>query len=519
MVTLPNPNPIPNAGYLDYQYEVTPGTTLPGAINSNTVYTQVNRAIIQNESGGLTKSLDKTYVILGDTITYTVVLKNTGNVDAVSVIFKDTIPGYTSYIAGSATVNGVASGTTPDVGLSVGTIAPNGVATVIFKVLVNSIPPAGSNTIPNSALINYDFVYDPTTPSSSSASNLSNTVESYVNEAVISNVDGGLVKAVDKLEADVLDVLTYTITIKNTGNVSANNVTLKDTIPQGTVFQSNNVTIDGTNTSGNPSTGISLGSLASGQTKVVVFTVSVTSIPNPNKADNQAIIDYNYTKDPASVNGATAKSGSNVVTTTIVTATIDTISGGLVKSVDKSYAAVGETITYTIKVQNTGNISADNVIFTDTVPTDTTLVDVSVDGSLVGGGNPTTGINLGNIGAGSVKTVTIRVTVNTIPAINPIPNSGKIAYDYTVNGAVKSDQNLTNIVSTTVAQASITNGSGGLIKSTPKTNGKVGDVIPYTIVLKNTGNVNATSVLFKDTVPSGTTLNAGTLKLNGSAAP
>ncbi len=43
----------------------------------------------------------------------------------------------------------------------------------------------------------------------------------------------------------VNDVLTYTVTIQNTGNVLATNVIFQDPIPIGTTFIANSVTVDG----------------------------------------------------------------------------------------------------------------------------------------------------------------------------------------------------------------------------------------------------------------------------------
>ena len=49
----------------------------------------------------------------------------------------------------------------------------------------------------------------------------------------------------DKAFATVNDVLTYTVTIQNTGNVLATNVIFQDPIPTGTTFITNSVTVDG----------------------------------------------------------------------------------------------------------------------------------------------------------------------------------------------------------------------------------------------------------------------------------
>ena len=51
------------------------------------------------------------------------------------------------------------------------------------------------------------------------------------------------VKSVNRTVAGVGDILTYTITIPNTGTGSAENVVLRDSIPNGTTFVAGSVTV------------------------------------------------------------------------------------------------------------------------------------------------------------------------------------------------------------------------------------------------------------------------------------
>lgn len=51
------------------------------------------------------------------------------------------------------------------------------------------------------------------------------------------------VKSVNRTVAGVGDILTYTITITNTGTGSAENVVLRDSIPNGTTFVAGSVTV------------------------------------------------------------------------------------------------------------------------------------------------------------------------------------------------------------------------------------------------------------------------------------
>ncbi|MBN1040239.1 DUF11 domain-containing protein [Clostridium botulinum] len=530
VTTIPTVNPIPNNSTVKFAYTIDPSVPdgASGSGNSNQVTTQVNQATIDNQNGGgLVKNVDKKNAQVNDTLTYTIVLKNTGNVAANNVVFTDTIPTDTTLVPNSVTLNGVTqSGASPapPIGITVGTINAGSVATVIFKVTVNTIP--NPNPIPNNGTVNYNFTIDSSIPNGGSGSGNTNTVNTQVNQATIDNTNGGgMVKAVNKAFAKVGDTLTYTITLKNTGNVSATNVIFKDTIPSGTNFVTNSVTINGVTQSGTnpaPPTGVTVGTIGPGSASTVTFQVTVTTIPSPNPIPNNSTVNYNFTLDPSIPNGGSGSGNSNTVNTQVNQATIDNQNGGgLIKSVDKTFADVNDTLTYTITLKNTGNVAADNVVFTDTIPSGTTFVDnsVTIDGVTPSGNpNPQTGITIGTISANSASTVVFKVTVTTIPSPNPIPNNGTVNYNYTVDPANPDGQSgsgNTNTVNTTVNNASFSNSSNGLVKSVDKTNAKVNDVLNYTLVLKNTGNVTANNIVLTDTIPSGTTFVNNSVKVNG----
>ncbi|MCR9020398.1 DUF11 domain-containing protein, partial [Bacillus paranthracis] len=79
-------------------------------------------------------------------------------------------------------------------------------------------------------------------------------------------------------------------------------------------------------------------------------------------------------------------------------------------------ATIGSRLTYTIVVQNTGTLPAQNVTFTDPIPAGTTFVpnSVTVDG-VATAGNPATGIPISNIPAGGSVTITFQVDVTSVP--------------------------------------------------------------------------------------------------------
>ncbi len=107
----------------------------------------------------------------------------------------------------------------------------------------------------------------------------------------------------------------------------------------------------------------------------------------------------------------------------------------MAKAVDKNFADIGDTLTYTVSFTGTGNTNANNVIFTDVIPTGTTFVlnSLTIDGTTQVGANPANGVNIGSIPTGTTKNVSFQVVVSAIPASNVVSNGSSASYQYTVN--------------------------------------------------------------------------------------
>ena len=101
----------------------------------------------------------------------------------------------------------------------------------------------------------------------------------------------------------------------------------------------------------------------------------------------------------------------------------------ITKSADKTYADVGEEITYTLVLENTGTVDALNVTVNDMLPPETTLVSgsVTVDGAPYAGALP---VVIPTLPAGQSVTVSFKATVNSLPAVNPDFNIARADYEF-----------------------------------------------------------------------------------------
>ena len=186
----------------------------------------------------------------------------------------------------------------------------------------------------------------------------------------------------------------------------------------------------------------------------------------------------------------------------------------ITKSADKTFADVGEKITYTIVLKNTGAVDALNVTVSDLLPPETTLVpnSVAVDGVPYAGALP---VVISSISAGQSSTVTFKAVANSIPAVNPVFNIARADYEFfPFAGYPATGFSNSNPVAVFIIVRALTN-----IKSVDKTFAVKGDILTYTSVIKNTGSIPVTDVIFKDEIPAGTTFVNGSVYIDGVNFP
>ena len=314
----------------------------------------------------------------------------------------------------------------------------------------------------------------------------SNTVQTTINNASITAV-----KSADKQFANVNDIITYTTTLTNNGNTLASNVVFTDVIPNGTSFIPNSVTVNGnTLPNVNPASGVAIDPINPNANTTISFQVIVNSIPSPNPIPNQSNATYQYAVNP-NLPPTSANALSNVITTQINNATIVAT-----KSVNTPNAAIGDIVTYTIAVTNTGNIPASATVLTDGlgpgasfIPNSVTINNVSQPGL-----DPSLGIHLDDISPGGITFITFQVKILAIPPSGTLTNNALVNYEYAVNPtetpAVGST--VTNTTVTPIIDATLV-----INKNASTTFATIGDTITFTSVVTNIGNTTANNIVLQ----------------------
>ncbi len=160
-----------------------------------------------------------------------------------------------------------------------------------------------------------------------------------------------MTKSVNDPTPNVGDTVTYIVTISNAGPDTATSVQVSDELPSGISFVSA-MPSQGTY---DPSTGIwSVGTVTTSAPQTLVVEGTVTS-PDPQTNTTRITHSDQYNPNPA----------GNIATATVTPQQADL---ALSKTVNDPTPVVGETITYTILVSNSGPDAATSVQVTDDLP-------------------------------------------------------------------------------------------------------------------------------------------------------
>ncbi len=289
------------------------------------------------------------------------------------------------------------------------------------------------------------------------------------------STDLALTKSASPSMVDPGGAITYTLTVTNNGPGKSSGYALTDTLPAG-------VTNGATTSSGCKVSGLTVtcagGPLAAGSSVTDTITVNA---PNPfsSPITNTATVTANESDPNTANNTASATVTPNVVTVSLVKSAVVTPPS------DQTAANVGDTITYSYNVTNTGNVPMASVAVSDPTAGGVACPVPAAPGLAPGASETCTArapylvkqtdVDLGSV----VDTATATGTDST--GFTSAPSAPASTTVPTVPAAP-------SLVLQKVANASLGN-------SAPV---QAGETIQYSYVITNTGNVDLPSLSVSD---------------------
>jgi len=423
----------------------------------------------------------------GDTLRYTITIKNIGQENSINTLLSDQVPANTTYVADTTTLNGVAV-TDPSAGVSAlaaglqinapenttagfmradtGAAASN-VATIIFDVVVN-VSAIDGTIISNQGFVSGDGEGSGTFPQVPS----DDPTTAAVDDPTVDIVGGVALFDVQKTVAivgdangngivDPGDILRYTITATNLGGVPITNTVLTDAVPVSSQYVGNSTRLNGTVVT-DPALNVSplisgidisssdltpplpasgAGMLVPGQSAFIEFDVRVDATATAGTViSNQGFVSSNeLPTEPTDADGI--DSNGNQPTDVIVgSAPLLTITKQ-VSVVGGGAAVAGGELEYVVRVTNTGVAPVTNVIITDDLlPAATQMTYVANSGLLNGlptgvsfAGTTLTAdysANYGDLPAAGVAELRFRVLLaNTLNIGETVTNIGDVSWN------------------------------------------------------------------------------------------
>ena len=458
--------------------------------------------------GGLSASKlkDISYATIDDFINYKMTFINTGSVVISNLIFKDIISEGASFVDGSVVINDISyDALNPIKGITLPDLDSGNAYVIKFKVKVISLTDPAYIT--NYGLLNGTWRIDPK-GSDILIEAKTNTVSTKINVGSMSAA-----KNVNKEYAKVSDTLSYVSLFTNTGNVDAKDLWFSDNLQEEMSFVPGTVQINNIfYPSLNPVSGFKLPDLVPNEYVNVAFDVTIDKLPISPSVSNNSEIQYSYKIDPDSI----------IITKTLFSNTVKTnvILGKLLsyKSVDKTLATLDDILSYTIKITNIGNSVASDIFFKDMLGEGASFIkgSLKINGSPKEDLDPTIGFELDSIGIGNTVTIFFNALVSKVPKSNKILNESISTFKYIVNPKEPpfNETSYSNVVTTNVVLGSLS-----VIKNVDKEFATRKEILTYTIVITNTGNIDATNVVFLDPTPLNSAFVPDSVIVNGEKKP
>ena len=388
----------------------------------------------------------------GDTVTYGFSVRNTGNTTLDPVTVHDPL----------------LSGSSPNITCPTGALAPGATLTCTSRTYTLTQADVDNGSRTNTATATA------TPPGGGTVSDgASTTTPIPAGPALVLDKTAGAVADLDGNGADAGDTVTYGFSVRNTGTVTLNPVTVHDSKLSGAA----------------PNITCPAAPLAPGATVACTsrsYTLTQADVDS-GRLDNTA------TATGTAPGGAKVTSIDSTSTTLVATPSLlldKTVSA--IQDVDGNGADAGDTVTYGFSVRNTGTV---------------TLNPVTVHDPLLGGTAPSVTCPTGALAPGT----TVACSSATYTLTQADVDAGRRDNSATASGTAPGGAKVTSTDSTTTTIAAVADvrlvKTASAVQDVDGNGPDAGDTITYAFSVENTGTVRLSSVSVHDPLLSGAAPN------------
>ncbi|MCL2364971.1 MAG: DUF11 domain-containing protein, partial [Defluviitaleaceae bacterium] len=283
--------------------------------------------------------------------------------------------------------------------------------------------------------------------------------------------------------------LTYTLRVTNTGNVPLTGLVVTDTLPAYLTNPRQLFVLDLPGSTGGISgqvVSVTLATLNPNQTATITFQATVATAPADGASIyNSAVVEY--------------PPNTTIRDEDSVPVPVQTRGVSIIKTVSDNHVEAGAYLTYTLRIQNTGQVQLNGLVVTDSLPIHLTnprflQIPATASGGFTGNNLRVT---LGILAPGDHVYITFVVTASSSPLGGaPVINTAHVEYPGDPDNVRDSDY----------AEVTIdTNPNMTLSKtvSAPADGASVavGGTVTYRLQITNTGNIPLNGVVITDILP------------------
>jgi|GEM_PF-1236807 len=290
----------------------------------------------------------------------------------------------------------------------------------------------------------------------------------------VGSADVQIVKTANTLTPAVGGNVIFTLTARNNGPNTANNVVVRDVLPAGYEYVSTTGTYNSTTSNW------AIGAMASNTTASTTITARVKETgPYANTA----------TISTSTLDAVEANNTSTVTPVPVLSTDLQ-----VTKTASSLTPNVGANVTFTITAKNNGPSNATGVVVNDLLPSGYTMQSFTAAGGTTY--NATNGVwTIGSLTGGATTTPLVLTVIARVNAIGPYANTASISGAQTDPVA---NNNSITVTPVPVAQADL-----AVSKSVSPSVADVNTNVVFTIGVVNNGPSAAQNAVIRDQLPSG----------------